>query len=256
RATRSPSRGRRARAPCLWGHAISGARPPPSPRSRRRLRPSRGLRVRALEAIARSRLARSPAYQRPKSLPATYPKQLPDTKAASGETAQHHEGEREDPRDDHRRRAFLLPDHRRKDRIGKEVRERQHAARPWPHRDPQQRRDDDGDHGDEERDEVARELEAPRRPVRPAAVEMMEDRPHLAGDRREAAGEPHLERKAEAIHTAPKPFAASSSPPARPCKGPTEAARLLPPSFREPAVRRSTPLRRAIKYGNEIEPTT
>src|SRR6059036_953596 len=38
-----------------------------------------------------------------------------------------------------------------------------------------------------------------------------------------------------------------------PCSGPTVAARFDPPSFREPVARRSTPLARAIKYGNEID---
>src|SRR6266850_3090531 len=60
---------------------------------------------------------------------------------------------------------------------------------------------------------------------------------------------------ARASVTAAKPFAASSTPPTTPGTRPTVRMRLLPPSLREPDARRSTPFRRAIAYGNEIEPT-
>src|SRR5439155_5508593 len=60
-----------------------------------------------------------------------------------------------------------------------------------------ERRDDHGDHRDNERDEIDGELEAPCRPVRPPAVEAMEERPHLPRDRGEPAGELDLAWQAE-----------------------------------------------------------
>ena len=60
--------------------------------------------------------------------------------------------------------------------------------------------------------------------------------------------------RARATTTATKPFAASSSPPTIASPGPTLFQRLLPPSFREPTARRSTPRARATQYGKETEP--
>src|SRR5438477_12113451 len=57
-----------------------------------------------------------------------------------------------------------------------------------------------------------------------------------------------------AAMTATKPLAASSSPPASASVMPTLFQRLLPPSFRDPTARRSTPRARATQYGNDTDP--
>src|SRR5439155_21424291 len=50
---------------------------------------------------------------------------------------------------------------------------------------------------DEERDEIGSQLKTPGSCVRAAAIELVEDRPHLSRDRGETAQELSLERKAE-----------------------------------------------------------
>ena len=55
----------------------------------------------------------------------------------------------------------------------------------------------DRDHADEERDEVGGELKAPCRRVGAAAIELVEERPHLSCDRDDPADELRLGRKAE-----------------------------------------------------------
>jgi hypothetical protein len=69
----------------------------------------------------------------------------------------------------------------------------------WPDGRAEPGRDRRRDHRDGERDEIARKLEAPHRGVGAATVELMEDRPHLTGDRGEAAPKLRLEWKAERL---------------------------------------------------------
>src|SRR5712692_141965 len=102
-----------------------------------------------------------------------------------------HQDEREHDQagDDRRRRALLFPDDGWEDRERQDASEGEQPGRPRMDHPYEEKAEVERDAHDERRDRIGRERKAPARRVGAAAIELMEDRPHLTHERGDATRE-------------------------------------------------------------------